>query len=95
MALYRAILIFVWQRGMGSVQKKQRQCSCYMLGERRQTGHSITVVPIKKTLDEPYVFTKMYTFTGLEPNTTYQYELKTLGKPQVKAQQVSGTFNNG
>lgn len=51
-----------------------------------------TAVPILKTSTGSFVFTKTYTFTGLQPNTTYEYEIETIGKPAVKSSKGSGTF---
>ena len=39
-----------------------------------------------------YSFTQTYTFTTLEPNTEYNYEMEVLNAKGAKAQTISGTF---
>lgn len=60
------------------------------------TAKWITAVPVQKTAAEPYAFTKTYVFTGLEPNTTYEYELeiqtKAASKSGNKSEKQTGEF---
>ncbi len=60
--------------------------------KNRGNQKAITAVPVQKPTTDPYVFTKTYVFTGLEPNTTYDYEIATVVKPNVKAQKMTGSF---
>ncbi len=52
----------------------------------------ITAVPVKKEEATPFTFTKTYLFTGLEPATTYEYELETGSKAPAKPEKLLGQF---
>ena len=63
---------------------------CWVKGSN--PGKMMTAVPVQKPSAEPYVFTHTYVFTGLEPATTYEYELDVPATMFTKSEKRTGQF---
>ena len=63
---------------------------CWVKGSNPKK--TIAAVPAKKEGTPTFVFTSTLIFTGLEPATTYEYELETTTKALAKPEKYSGQF---